>query len=155
MWYAAASQLTAGVLDLVLFAPPGAVLGLAAMWAAHVFAPVRFSWRRGLVGALVGGLVVSPLVAFLVAFTAAWDHPSFQFVFNLGAWLALVAGICVGMIGEVSRWVIEWRWSRRIAAHRRRRASTRTRAMPDERDGDRPTAPARTPRYSRHMTVPR
>src|SRR5688500_11819198 len=84
-WRVASAQFTSGVLDLIVFVAPGAALGLMATWSAHVFAPRRFTWRRGLLGALVGGVGVSPLIAALVAFAAAWDPASFQFVFNVGA----------------------------------------------------------------------
>jgi hypothetical protein len=141
MWHSAASQFTAGFLDLVYFVPPSAVLALSATWMAHMFVPSRFTWQRGMVGAFVGGLFGTPLVAFLVAFSAAWDRASFQFVFNLGAWLALVGGLCVGAAGEFRRWVRAWRKSRRT--------------MPDASHGNRPTARRLRPRYSRHMTVPR
>jgi hypothetical protein len=114
MWHAASKQFTGGVVDLVVFAPPGAALGLAAMWSAYAFRPSRFTWRRGLIGAAVGGVVVSPLIAFLVAFAAAWDPASFQFVFNVGAWLALAGGIGVGAAGRLVAWV-----RRRWRAHAR------------------------------------
>lgn len=116
MWRAASKQFTGGVIDLVVFAPPGAALGLAAVWSAHAFSASRFSWRRGLTGALVGGVVVSPLIAFLVAFTAAWDPASFQFVFNVGAWLALAGGLGVGAAGRVLTSIRRWRRSRARAA---------------------------------------
>jgi hypothetical protein len=115
MWHSASKQFTGGVLDLVVFAPPGAALGLAAVWSAHAFTPNRFTWRRGLIGAAVGGIVVSPLIAFLVAFAAAWDPASFQFVFNVGAWLAIAGGIGVGGAGRVGSWVGRW-WRARARA---------------------------------------
>lgn len=116
MWHAASKQFTGGVVDLVVFAPPGAALGLASIWSAHAFTPSHFTWRRGLIGALVGGVVVSPLIAFLVAFAAAWDPASFQFVFNVGAWLALAGGLGVGATGRVVAWVGRWHRARTRAA---------------------------------------
>jgi hypothetical protein len=98
MWRAASAQFSNGMLDLVVFAPPAAALGLTATWGAHVFAPRRFTWQRGLLGVLVGGVGVSPLIAALVAFSAAWDPASFQFVFNVGAWVALAGGLTTGTV---------------------------------------------------------
>jgi hypothetical protein len=116
MWHAASTQFTGGVVDLVVFAPPGAALGLASVWSGHVFTPSHFTWRRGLIGAVVGGVVVSPLIAFLVAFAAAWDPASFQFVFNVGAWVALAGGLGVGAAGRFLTWVRRWRRARARAA---------------------------------------
>jgi hypothetical protein len=98
LWRLASAQLTSGVFDVVVFVPPGAALGLIATWSAHIFAPHRFTWRRGLVGVLVGGIGLSPLIAALVAFAAAWDRGSFQFVFNVGAWVAVAAGLTTGTV---------------------------------------------------------
>ena len=84
------------MLDLIVFVPPGMSLALMATWSAHSFAPDRFTWRRGLFAALVGGAGVSPLIAALVAFAATWDPASFQFVFNVGAWVALASGLATG-----------------------------------------------------------
>ena len=114
MWRAAAPRFTGGLLDLVVFVPPGVVLGLAAMWSAHVFVPERFTWYRALVGALVGGLVVSPLIAFLVAFSAAWDRPSFAIVDIVGALLALAGGLAVGTVVRVTSWVRQWLSQRKL-----------------------------------------
>ena len=116
MWRAASKQFTGGVIDLVVFAPPGAALGLASVWSAHAFTPSHFTWRRGLVGVLVGGVVVSPLIAFLVAFAATWDPASFQFVFNVGAWVAIAGGITAGAASRALTWVGWWRRARARAA---------------------------------------
>jgi hypothetical protein len=119
MWRAAALQLTGGVFDLVMFVPPGTALGVAAVWSAHAFVPERFSWNRGLVGALVGGVVASPLVAFLVAFAAAWDRPSFPLVYIVGALLAIGGGLAAGLLGWLTSWVSEWRLRRQGEETRR------------------------------------
>ena len=98
MWYAAARQLTGGLLDVAVFAPPGAALGVTGTWGAHVLAPKRFTWRRALIGVVAGGMIVGPIIAFLVAFTAAWNPAAFHFVFSAGAWVALAGGLAVGGI---------------------------------------------------------
>ena len=115
MWGAAATQFAGGVFDLAVFAPPGAALGLVSTWSAHAFAPERFTWHRGMIGAVVGGLAVSPLITFLVAFAAAWEPASFQFVFNLGAWLAIAGGLATGGSGWVVDRVMHWRHARTVA----------------------------------------
>src|SRR5688572_30310358 len=140
MWHAASKQFTGGLLDLVVFAPPGAALGLVSTWSAYAFAPNRFTWRRGLIGVLVGGVVVSPLIAFLVAFAAAWDPASSQFVFNVGAWVALAGGFGAGGSAWVVEWVREWRRSRAISGGHATPLST-----PDVRDGFRPTPRPQAP----------
>ena len=109
MWRAATLQLTGGLVDLVVFVPPGTALGVAAVWSAHTFVPERFSWNRGLVGALVGGVFASPLIAFLVTFAAAWDRPSFPLVYIVGALLAIGGGLAAGSLGWLTSWVSQWR----------------------------------------------
>jgi hypothetical protein len=123
MWRAASKQFTGGVVDLVVFVPPGAALGLASVWSAHAFTPTHFTWRRGLIAAVIGGVVVSPLIAFLVAFAAVWDPASFQFVFNVGAWLALAGGITIGAASRVLTWV---GWQRRARARATETESSRS-----------------------------
>lgn len=157
MWRAASQQFTGGVLDLVVFVPPSAALGLMAVWSAHTFRPSRFTWRRGLIGAVVGGLVVSPLIATLVAFAAVWDPASFQFVFNVGAWVALAAGFSIGGVFWTVNWLKRrtkhWRRDRSSRAriqepqshepqwHEPRSHHPSRRELPDASDGIRPTPP--------------
>jgi len=119
MWRAAAPRLTSGLLDLVVFVPPGVALGVVAVWSAHVFAPERFTWHRGFVGALVGGLVVSPLIAFLVTFSAAWDRGSFPIVYIVGALLAVAGGLASGLSGWSVNWIRQWWFRRKLEEARR------------------------------------
>ena len=114
MWRAATPQFAGGIVDLVVFIPPGAALGVAAVWSAHVFVPERFSWHRGLVGAVVGGVVVSPLIAFLVGFSAMWDRASFPIVFIVGALLAIAGGLVAGLAGWIVSWIRQWWFQRRL-----------------------------------------
>jgi hypothetical protein len=111
MWSVAAMQLNNGLLDVAVFVPPSATLGVAAVWTAHAFAPARFSWHRAFIGALVGSALGSPLIAFLVALSAAWDRVSFPFVFTLGALLTIALGLVVGVLGWATHWVRDWRKS--------------------------------------------
>lgn len=121
MWYAAARQL-AGIGDLLVFVPPAAVLGLAVVWAAHAFAPHRFTWRRGLMGAVVAAVVFGPLTAAVVTFAAAWHPDSFLLLFTVGAWCAVAAGLLAGLCSAVVRWLGRQRSPfRRISGARGRR----------------------------------
>lgn len=120
MWHVTAQQLSGGIVDVAAFAPPAAVLGLAATWAAHIFAPQRFTWRRGLAGALTAALLFSPLTAAAVTFAAAWDPASFLVLFTMGAWFALASGVTVGASAVAGRRVSRW-WRRRAASPRHRK----------------------------------
>ena len=62
-----------------------------------------------------------PADAALVAFAAAWDPASFQFVFNLGAWMALAGGLTTGTAG----WVFD-----RLRQARRARHATLSQPTP-------------------------
>lgn len=140
MWYVAGRQLASGVVDVAMFAPPAAVLGLAATWAAHIYSPHRFTWRRGLDGALVSALLFSPLTAATVTFAAAWDPASFLVLFTVGAWVAVASGVAAGAATATVRWIARvWRRRRGPAARQRRWAS-------------RDAAPAAVrPRWRRHL----
>jgi hypothetical protein len=150
MWHVTAQRLSGGFVDIAAFAPPAAVLGLAATWTAHAYAPYRFTWRRGLIGALVAALLLSPLAVVLVTFAAAWNPASFLMLFTVGAWGALASGVVIGALTALVRWLARSRrrraksagsrrwvpahWSRavrRMRAWRRRRLSLiQPRAMP-------------------------
>lgn len=137
IWYAAASWLTGGVVDIAVFAPPSAILGLGATWAAHVFVPHRFSWRRGLLGLLCAAVFFSPLMAAFVTFAAAWDPASFLALFTVGAWFAFASGLVTATFVSAVRLAIRW-WRRRAAPTGRgrwvvsdgRRKAWRTRFIP-------------------------
>lgn len=151
MWHFASVQFANGALDLLVFAPPAAVLGLSAVWAAHVFVPRRFTWRRGLAGVVVGALVLGPLGAFLVAFLAALQPASFLIVYSVGAWVALALGLVIGGVIAAVQWMTR-RWRRRSGIRRMRVARLPRRAlprMPDAGSGIRPTPPGRQSQYDR------
>ena len=140
MWYVAGRQLASGVVDVAMFAPPAAVLGLAATWAAHIYSPHRFTWRRGFDGALVSALLFSPLTAATVTFAAAWDPASFLVLFTVGAWVAVASGVAIGAATAMVRWIARvWRRRRGPSARQMRWAS-------------REAAPATVhPRWRRHL----
>jgi hypothetical protein len=139
MWYAAASYLTAGLLDVAVFAPPGAALGLVATWSAHTFAPRHFSWRRGMIGATIGALIAGPFMEFLVTLAAAWNPDAFHVVFTTGASAALAGGLVVGGLAWLVKAIGRWHHKRRatvwvLAARAARRRKGRSdAAMPSER----------------------
>jgi hypothetical protein len=139
MWYTAAGYLTGGLLDVAVFAPPGAALGLVATWSAHTFAPRHFSWRRGLIGALVGALIAGPFMEFLVALAAAWNPDAFHVVFTTGAFVALAGGLVVGGLAWLVKAVGRWHHKRSatisvLAARTARWRKRRSRAvMPSDR----------------------
>lgn len=97
-WYFGAAMLADGVLDLLIFAGPGALFGVGTGWLAHLFDQRQFTWRVGLWSALLGGIVLPPLLAALVAVGGLAVPGVILFLFVVGAWGALGLGLVVALV---------------------------------------------------------
>src|SRR5688500_587833 len=67
IWTLASEPWGLAVYQLVVFAAPGALLGLGATWMAYASARSAFTWRVARNGALLGAALLPPVLAFLVA----------------------------------------------------------------------------------------
>ena len=103
-WLPAAARLAPesvalGLIALVPFAAPGAMIGVVLGWVSHAFLPDAFTWRRGRTSALLGALLVPPWLAALVTFSGMTVAGGVAIVVG-GAWIVLIAGVGIG----VGRW---------------------------------------------------
>lgn len=99
-WVAASLPLDGGVLDLLPFLGPGALLGLTVGWVSYAFDRRHFHWLTGLRTALAGLVILPPWLALLVALSGLTVASALT-VLVLGAWLAIVGGIGAAVI----RWL--------------------------------------------------
>jgi peptidoglycan/LPS O-acetylase OafA/YrhL len=92
VWLVSSEPWGLGVEQLLMFAAPGALLGLGASWAAHASTQRQWTWKSSRRAALVGAIALPPVLAFVVA----WDgnaRPQRLLVgFVYAAWLVLIAG---------------------------------------------------------------
>lgn len=91
-WSVASEPWGMRVHQLVVFAAPGAVLGLGGAWMAHASAPAKWTWRIGRNAALAGALLLPPILAFLVAVDGNARPHQLLAGFIRAAWLALTLG---------------------------------------------------------------
>lgn len=97
VWLLSTEPFGLGVLQLVVFMGPGALLGLAAGWMANATKPHAWTWQRGRTAAIRGALILPPVLAFIVGLDGN-DRPQHLLVgFVRSAWLALVAGGAVAV----------------------------------------------------------
>lgn len=92
IWLISSEPWGLGVEQLLMFAAPGALLGLGASWAAHGSSQRQWTWRNSRRAAFVGAVILPPVLAFVVA----WDgnaRPQRLLVgFVYAAWAVLVGG---------------------------------------------------------------
>jgi hypothetical protein len=82
-------------LQLIVFAGPGALLGLGASWMSYASVPNSWTWRTARNGALAGALLLPPILAFLVALDGNARPHRLLVGFIRAAWLALALGAAV------------------------------------------------------------
>lgn len=103
-WLLVAAQLAPdhaalGIVYLIPFAAPGAMIGIAIGWLSHVFVPDTFTWRRGRKAASLGAALLPPWLALLVAITGMTIAGGVAIVVG-GAWIVFI----VGVGAAVGRW---------------------------------------------------
>jgi hypothetical protein len=103
LWTVALVPSGFGVLQLLMFAAPGMVLAVATSWAAHAFTPERWEWEDAFVAAVLGATAFPPFVALFVAWSATLDTNMMGFLFVLGSWVALAAGLVGGGIRMLTK----------------------------------------------------
>lgn len=94
-WALASAPWGLAVYQLVVFAAPGALLGLGAAWMAYASAQNAFTWRIARNGALLGAALLPPVLAFLVALDGNARPHRLLAGFIRAAWLALACGMAI------------------------------------------------------------
>lgn len=101
LWYVATEPWGMAIYQLVVFAGPGALMGVGASWMSYAFAQHAWTWRRALRGALVGALLVPPFLAFLIAVDGNARPHRLLAGFIRAAWLALLLGAALAAARSV------------------------------------------------------
>lgn len=117
LWLVLTEPFGLGVLQLIVFMGPGALIGLAGGWMASATKPASWTWFRGRTAAIRGALILPPILAFIIGLDGNDRPPHLVVGFVRTAWLALIAGGAIA----VARLIRSQRLHRR---RRRRRAMT-------------------------------
>ena len=98
VWLVSSEPWGLGVEQLLMFAAPGALLGLGAAWAAHGSSQGQWNWKGARRAALIGAVTLPPVLAFVVA----WDgnaRPQRLLVgFVYAAWAVLIGGGVMSLV---------------------------------------------------------
>jgi hypothetical protein len=97
LWVLASVPWGLAVHQLVVFAAPGALMGLGISWAAHAAVPQRWTWRVAGRGVWWGALVLPPFIAFLIALDGQARPHQLVIGFVRSAWIALAAGLALSV----------------------------------------------------------
>ena len=97
LWWLMTAPSGFSILELTLFAAPGAVLALSAEWASNIFDPDRVTRRRMMRAAILGALILPPFIALGIAFLSAMTGAPVVVIFMFGAWAALGGGFAVAL----------------------------------------------------------
>lgn len=92
LWLLSSEPWGLGVLQLVVFTAPGALLGLGAGFMAHATAKETWTWRHAATAAARGAVILPPMLAFVVALDGNDRPPHLLEGFVRAAWLAFAVG---------------------------------------------------------------
>jgi hypothetical protein len=95
IWLLSSEPWGLGVLQLVVFTAPGALLGLGAGWMAHASAQATWDWKSARTAALLGAGTLPPVLAFLIALEGSARPHQLLVGFVHAAWVALAGGAAV------------------------------------------------------------
>lgn len=98
LWLLSSEPWGLGVLQLVVFTAPGALLGLGAGWMAHATARSTWNWQSARKSALVGAATLPPVLAFIIAVDGAARPQQLLVGFVHAAWIALAGGAVVAAL---------------------------------------------------------
>jgi hypothetical protein len=147
-WLVAGLQLAEGILGVLPFVAPGAMIGIALGWLSYLFLPRAYTWRHGRRDALRGAALLPPWLAALVTAGGMTIGGGVMVVVG-GAWTVVFVGATAALL----RWA-SWRLTCRRAAPEltgvfltERRKSARLRARSRIRTF--PSSDARTERGAR------
>ena len=92
LWFGASVPWGLPILDVLPFAAPGALIGLATGWMAHAATRWQWTWNAAKRSALFGAAVIAPILVFYVGIQGNL-HPERLIVgFVRAAWLAFAIG---------------------------------------------------------------
>jgi hypothetical protein len=92
LWWLASEPWGMAVWNILPFVAPGAMLGLAAGWAAHGASRRYWNWRAAQRSALFGALCLPPLLVFVVGIEGNLHPERLLSGFVRTAWIAFLLG---------------------------------------------------------------
>jgi hypothetical protein len=92
VWLLSTEPFGLGVVQLLAFTAPGALLGLGAGWMAHATRRSAWNWQSARTAALFGAGTLPPVLAFLIAIEGSARPQQLLVGFVHAAWLALAGG---------------------------------------------------------------
>jgi MFS family permease len=95
LWFLASEPWGLAAYQLIVFAAPGALLGLGASWMAYSSRQSDWSWRIARNWTLIGAALLPPILAFLIALDGNARPHGLLAGFIRAAWLALALGLAV------------------------------------------------------------
>lgn len=100
IWLLSTEPTGLGVVQLLAFTAPGALLGLGAGWMAHATRRSTWTWRSARTAALFGAGTLPPVLAFLIAIEGSARPQQLLVGFVHAAWVALAGG---GVVAALHR----------------------------------------------------
>lgn len=115
VWLLATEPWGIAAYQLIVFAAPGGLLGLATGWMAYAADQPAWGWRTGARWAMAGAIALPPILAFMVAVDGNARPHRLLAGFIRAAWLALALGLSVAAARGVARRLQERRQKVRAA----------------------------------------
>jgi len=103
LWLLSSEPWGLGFYQLVVFAAPGALLGLGAGWAAHATSQSEWTWTSARRAATFGAATLPPVLAFIVALNGSARPQRLLVGFVYAAWIALSGGAAVALLHQRKR----------------------------------------------------
>jgi hypothetical protein len=97
LWIVASEPWGMAVYELIVFAAPGALMGMGASWMSYVSARHEWTWTRARNAALAGALLAPPFLAFLIAVDGNARPHRLLAGFIRAAWLAFGLGVAIAV----------------------------------------------------------
>lgn len=97
LWIVASEPWGMAVYQLIVFAGPGALMGVGASWMSYVSAQHEWTWTRARNAALAGALFAPPFLAFLIAVDGNARPQRLLAGFIRAAWLAFGLGVAIAV----------------------------------------------------------
>jgi hypothetical protein len=118
-WVFAMLGMPDGMMDVLKFFAPAALLAIAAAWLFFTFAGSLFTWSRAAGSVIAGAVILAPIIAFFFG-TSATQNLTTKFLFIVAvAWAASLGGTLWNLAGATSDAFREWSMSRKMNRHRK------------------------------------
>ena len=98
VWLLSSEPWGLGFYQLLMFAAPGALLGLGAGWMGYASRPAQWTWAVARRSAIRGAAILPPILAFVVALDGNARPQRLLVGFVYSAWVALLGGAATALV---------------------------------------------------------